>query len=105
MHMSTTKASLLGKLQRLRQHLGLSQEELAAQLGVSFATVNRWEAGRSKPQRAQLAKFEKLWEEAGLDDEAATGDTPVSPGRRRRGIQRSTVLGNKGMEQMLWDAA
>jgi type I restriction enzyme M protein len=93
------------KVQRLRQHFGLSQEELAARLGVSFATVNRWEAGKSKPQRVQLAAFEKLWLEAGLDDEAAAAAAPVPGVRRRRGIQRSTVLGNKGMEQMLWDAA
>ncbi len=81
----------------------MSQEELAGKLGVSFATVNRWEAGRSKPQRAQVAAFEKLWEEAGLDDEAPEAQT--HPGRRRRGVQRSSVLGNKRMEQMLWDAA
>ena len=27
----------------------LSQEEFARELGVSFATVNRWETGRAKP--------------------------------------------------------
>src|SRR5439155_2913147 len=42
-------------------------------------------------------------EEAGLGDEPE--GAPTTPGRRRRGVQRSTVLGNKGMEQMLWDAA
>lgn len=33
----------------LRQQLGLSQERLAAQLGVSFQTVNRWENQRVNP--------------------------------------------------------
>src|SRR5437899_2633420 len=93
------------RVQVLRKHLGLSQEELATRLEVSFATVNRWEAGKSKPQRAQLSAFEKLWDEAGLDDETSVGGAPAPQGRRRRGMQRSTVLGNKGMEQMLWDAA
>jgi transcriptional regulator with XRE-family HTH domain len=38
--------------QRIRQYrarLGLTQVELAARLGVSFVTVNRWENGQSKP--------------------------------------------------------
>lgn len=33
----------------LRQRLGISQEKLAAQLGVSFQTINRWENQRVKP--------------------------------------------------------
>ena len=37
---------------RLRTALNLSQEELAARLGMSVATVHRWELGRSKPQQA-----------------------------------------------------
>src|SRR5947208_2009141 len=94
------------RVQEIRRRLGLTQEDLAARLGVSFATVNRWEAGRARPQRAQAAAFEKLWEEAGgLDDEAAGGEAAARTGRRRRGVQRNAMLGNKGMEQMLWDAA
>jgi putative transcriptional regulator len=50
----------------LRRQLALSQEDLARQLGVSFATVNRWESGHSKPSRlarAQLHGFcEKMIE-------------------------------------------
>ena len=50
-----------GRIQRLRTRLGLSQEQLARQLGVSFATVNRWESGRTqmsaRASRA-LAEFE-----------------------------------------------
>ena len=49
------------RVQRLRTRLGLSQEQLARQLGVSFATVNRWESGRTqmsaRASRA-LAEFE-----------------------------------------------
>ena len=85
--------------------LNLSQEQLAAKLNVSFATVNRWEAGKSKPQKAQAQAIEALVEEAGLGvgDEA---EAPIeSTGRRRRGVHKSAVLGNKSMEQMLWDAA
>jgi type I restriction enzyme M protein len=92
------------RVQQLRKKLGLSQEQLSARLGVSFATINRWEAGKASPQRAQRAVFDSLWDEAGVGEELET-TIPTASGRRRRGIQRSTVLGNKGMEQMLWDAA
>jgi non-specific serine/threonine protein kinase len=43
-------------LYRQRTSRGLSQEQLARRLGVSFATVNRWEAGRTRmPDRARTA--------------------------------------------------
>lgn len=38
----------------VRQQLGLSQEQLARELNISFSTVNRWENGKSLP--SQMAK-------------------------------------------------
>lgn len=37
------------KVKTVRLQLFLSQEKLAKQLGVSFATVNRWEKGACEP--------------------------------------------------------
>lgn len=37
------------RIKQIRQQRFLSQEAFAKELGVSFATVNRWEAGKSKP--------------------------------------------------------
>jgi type I restriction enzyme M protein len=94
------------RLQRIRDLLSLSQEELASRLNVSYATVNRWETGKSSPQRAQLVRIEQLAEEAadgGNGDEARSAT--LGSARRRRGVHNSAVLGNRGMEQMLWDAA
>jgi type I restriction enzyme M protein len=90
----------------LRTQLNLSQEQLASRLGVSVATVNRWEAGKSKPQRAQQAAIEALAAETGNPAEVRSED-PVAYNatRRRRGLPKNSVLGNKPMEQMLWDAA
>jgi len=97
------------QLRDLRTKLNLSQEQLAARLNVSFQTVNRWEGGKAKPQRVQLDAVQKLMDEAGLNhndaEDSAEGGTNTVQGRRRRGTSKSTVLGNKGMEQMLWDAA
>ncbi|MBP9024751.1 MAG: DUF3883 domain-containing protein [Phycisphaerae bacterium] len=37
------------RIKQYRARLGLTQAELATRLGVSFATVNRWENGQTKP--------------------------------------------------------
>ncbi len=95
-------AKLSNRIRALRLQQGLSQEALAARLNVSFATVNRWETGRSMPQKAQMEALEALFGEL----EGRYGnETEGRPGRTRRGTARSQVLGNKSMEQMLWDAA
>ena len=39
-------------LPEIRARLNVSQEELARMIGVSFATVNRWENGHSRPNKA-----------------------------------------------------
>jgi len=45
-----------GLVKEIRRQLSLSQEDLARRLGVSYATVNRWENGLSKPSK--LAKIQ-----------------------------------------------
>jgi DNA-binding transcriptional regulator YiaG len=47
-------------VKEIRKQLSISQEDLARELGVSFATVNRWENGQVKPSKlakAQLNAF------------------------------------------------
>jgi DNA-binding transcriptional regulator YiaG len=39
----------------LRKILGLSQERFARKIGVTFATVNRWERGRSQPNSTAIS--------------------------------------------------
>lgn len=69
-------------------------------LGVAVATVNRWEAGGTKPQKASMARIHQVAAEAGID----VADVPSVPPSRRRG--RATVPpSTKSMEQMLWSAA
>ena len=36
-------------IKEIRQNCFLSQEAFAKEIGVSFATVNRWESGKTKP--------------------------------------------------------
>ena len=54
------------RLKALRSRLGLTQMRLAELMGVSFATVNRWENGQSKPSRLALEKVARA-ERLGLD--------------------------------------
>lgn len=58
----------LGRLVRsLRERLELSQERLAAQLGVTFSSVNRWENGRAKPSPLAMKQIEELVDGLGED--------------------------------------
>lgn len=39
------------RIHALRQRLRLTQEDFAHHIGVTFSTVNRWENGKSTPNR------------------------------------------------------
>lgn len=41
--------SFSNDIKMIRQKCLLSQQDFAKVLGVSFATINRWESGKSKP--------------------------------------------------------
>ncbi len=45
-------------VKNVRTTLGLSQEELAHELGVSFSTINRWENKQTKPIKLARRQFE-----------------------------------------------
>ena len=47
-------------VKEVRKQLSLSQEDLARELGVSFATVNRWENGKSRPSKLAKAQFDNF---------------------------------------------
>ena len=96
-------------LRTIRARLDLTQQQLADRLGVSFATVNRWEGGMTKPQKAAQEAIAALAAEADVDEaEAAVEPTEAAARvtRRRAGAARRAVFpSTKSMEQMLWDAA
>ncbi|MBF6042304.1 helix-turn-helix transcriptional regulator [Pseudomonas sp. P154a] len=50
------------EVKALRKKLIMSQENLAAELGVSFATVNRWENGKTQPSKLAKNQFERFCE-------------------------------------------
>lgn len=65
------------RLVEIRSALGLSQEAMAHLLGISFATVNRWENRHSSPTGAVLEIYRAL-------DAAPTG-WAVEDGHRWHG--------------------
>lgn len=91
-------------LRVIRSTLDLTQAELADKLGVSFATVNRWEGGGNKPQKAPMARILEVASEAGIDVGDLGASAAAAPARRR-GRGAAAAPSTKSMEQMLWDAA
>ena len=51
----------------IRSRLGLSQTEMAEKLGVSFATVNRWEKGRYEPSQIALNAIKRMCSNNNID--------------------------------------
>ncbi|MEL7037161.1 MAG: helix-turn-helix transcriptional regulator [Cyanobacteria bacterium J06592_8] len=65
MQVTTPISDVPSLIRTLRQRLNLSQEKLAASLGVSFQTVNRWERGHAKPSQLALNAIEQKLAEMG----------------------------------------
>ena len=55
---------LAGIIKRLRSEFGLTQEQFAAKVGVTWSTVNRWENGRGSPSPLAMRRIEELQQEA-----------------------------------------
>lgn len=71
----------------LRRGKGLSQEELAAQVGVSRQAVSKWETGEAMPDLNKLLSLKEALNVSmdalcGLEEPAAEGQTGAVPMRR-----------------------
>lgn len=56
------------EIKELRDHLKLTQEKLARELGVSLRTVANWESGKARPSQLaqkQLARLARKHQVAG----------------------------------------
>jgi len=58
--MKAARADFPASVKRVREHLSLSQEDLAHELGVSFSTVNRWENGKTQPIKVARSQFDSF---------------------------------------------
>ncbi len=55
------------KIKEIRMFNFLSQEEFAQKLGVSYATVNRWETGKTAPNIKAMKKLDEYCKQEGID--------------------------------------
>ena len=53
-------------IKSIREYLGLSQTEFADKIGVTFATVNRWENGRAIPTKLAQSTLYEYCKENGV---------------------------------------
>ena len=53
--------SLSDRIKLLREHTGLTQSEVARQLGISRSGVNAWEMGLSVPSTQYIVELAKLF--------------------------------------------
>lgn len=61
--MTLTADEFANTVKSLRARLSLSQEDISKELGVSFATINRWENGKNHPSKLALKQFEQFCKE------------------------------------------
>ncbi|MGH7484419.1 MAG: helix-turn-helix domain-containing protein [bacterium] len=71
----------------IRAARGLTQEELAREISVTFSTVNGWENGRHRPIPALITRLLDIANAAGLVVVAGRR-TPRGPARTYPGPQR-----------------
>ena len=64
------------QIKQLRTRLQMSQQAFASALGVSFATVNRWENGKAKPQSDRIQRMRALMLESELPASLAAPQLP-----------------------------
>lgn len=81
------------RLRELRSTRGLSQEQLARDLGVSFATVNRWEGGKTVPSARARRELDRLEAET-LGPATATALAATSAGVRTVPAKQAVLAGS-----------
>jgi DNA-binding transcriptional regulator YiaG len=64
----------------LRKRLGMSQERFAAEIGVTFSTVSRWENGHNVPSHLSWRAMLQLAYQHGLGEDALHGSGPANAG-------------------------
>ena len=59
------KTEIGGLIREFRLLTGLTQEQFAAYLGVTYGTINRWENGRSQPSPIAMQLIQQKLGEVG----------------------------------------
>lgn len=95
--MAIDEQSLSELVKEIRRQLSLSQEDLARALGISFATVNRWENGLVKPSKLAKTQLDNFCAKMTRQGKLKLAGLPVrSPVRNARGgsTRQQTMISN-----------
>ena len=94
------------KLYRLRKERRLSQEALAAEIGVSRQAVSRWELGEVVPDTASVLAVSRLFGVSTdyllLEDCDREEDTPAAQAARQSLQERQRAVGKGLLCRVLW---
>jgi DNA-binding transcriptional regulator YiaG len=72
------------RVRALRQHLGLTQEQMAAEMGTRQQTISEWETGRYQPRGTSARLLVLIAERGGFPYRAeGQGSTVENQGRDR----------------------
>ena len=58
------------RVRALRQHLGLTQEQMAAEMGTRQQTISEWETGRYQPRGTSVRLLALIAERGGFPYQA-----------------------------------
>lgn len=78
------------KLQLLRKQRGMSQEQLALQIGVSRQAVSKWELGESTPDTDKIVLLSRIFD--------VTTDYLIFEGDTSTGKQKETINISRGKD-------
>ena len=67
------------KVRALRRYMGLSQAEMAGELGTRQQTISEWETGQYRPRGASAKLLSIVAESAGFAYEAQSAETDGRP--------------------------
>lgn len=67
----------------LRERLGLTQEQFAHEVGVTFSTVNQWENGRRRPQPFLLKRLLEMEASSGKNSAGGISKREAQAFKRR----------------------
>jgi len=66
------------RIQSLRNHLGLTQQELAKRMGTRQQTISEWETGMYQPRGASATLLFLIAREAKFEYDASEKQSPTS---------------------------
>jgi len=80
MGITTSRIDIPALTRSIREAGRLTQERLARELDVSFATVNGWERGRHRPIPSLERRLIEIADKLGLDVPEMSGDVDAEGG-------------------------